>query len=810
LVVHHLEAGIQSTIETSLENHGSSARLFRPAKCSARRLLEFRTPLVLAFCVLCITVITQVPGGVCCFAQEDLISEDGPLIDQQPFDLIYLNAEAGGETVKVFPISLPNRQLPASPSPNDKIEVILKQFPDRRYEIAWKWIDRIDLYEQMILDEAKQKLAAKDFSGAFQNLSFLMRNFPETSRLESLRLEFLYSSLTTTYGNSQLEQTLSTLEELRRTAPQFRTESVGRALNNVVRALIDRHEKAGDLASAKKLADRLEKTHGAIEPINQWRERMARMADARLEDSEKFLKEKRYRDAFSSALASLSLSPDNEAAKIFLRDLNSFYPILRVGVMQRSDLIDSTSLIDWAARRSGMLGDRPIFRFVKTGNEGGTYEFAFGRHRISDDRRSLQLSLNTKSLNAEDANLFADLILRRANPSDAIYDPEWAVIFDSVEMRSTNLLSVNLRRPHVLPHALMQWQTSDASSNFNLSGPYDRTFHDSSESVFSLRNEWKGSGLPSEIIEIFYSDSRKAVNDLNRGELDLIDQLYPSDARSLSGSQQFRVYSYSLPSTHLLVPISEHAYLSKDKFRRALLYAADRDGILRGELLNSDDMRDGQLISGPFPIGQADSDPLSYAYDKAIQPLPYDPQLAKLLINICKQEFEVLAEKSGETPPKLEKIFVGYPDFELARVAAQAMVEQWAMVGVEAELVQIASWNRNELIEKCDMVYLMTTLWEPATDIQRLLGNGGIAVSDNPFIVQSLDHLREALNWREVRNSLRDLHRLTAYHLPVLPLWQVTDRFVVRSGIGGVSDRPVSLYQNLNSWKLELDPTFSN
>jgi hypothetical protein len=63
--------------------------------------------------------------------------------------------------------------------------------------------------------------------------------------------------------------------------------------------------------------------------------------------------------------------------------------------------------------------------------------------------------------------------------------------------------------------------------------------------------------------------------------------------------------------------------------------------------------------------------------------------------------------------------------------------------------------------------------------------------------------LRDSRNWRDVRNSLLDLHQVIAFHLPVLPLWQVTDRFAVRRNVQGVTDRPVSLYQDVQNWRME-------
>ncbi len=737
-------------------------------------------------------------------AQDELVVEDGPLIDQPPFDLITLVADEGAGAFKVMLIPFPNRILPKNPKPNDSIEVVFTKFPDRRYAIQWRSIDRIDLYENMILDEAKKKLDAKDIIGAFQNLSFLMRNYPNTPQLDQLHSDFLYRSLSTSFSARQFEQTLSAIEELKQIAPQYRTETITRGLNNVVQTLLEQFEKKNDFDSIKKILERLEKAYGPIEVVKNWEARLKSLADSKLSDAEKFLHDQRYREAFMAVYASLSLIPDSERSQQLLSELARIHPVVRVGVMQQSNDLDPSSLTDWAARRAGMLVYRPVFEFLRTGNEGGDYGFALGTHQLSDDRQSLLLNLDKQFLGEGQRFWLAQLIADRADPDCSSYDPAWAAIFKSVQVAGSDQIQVGLQRPHVLPHAHMQWHSADEADKPNfLAGAYQRTGVEPNEVIYSLRPSWKQSGLPSEVVEIHYVHSTDAINDLARGYIDAIDQLYPADARRLGAYSQVRTFSYALASTHLLVPNpnSNHEFLKQEKFRRALLYATDRKGILRNELLGSEDAREGRLISGPFPYGQSETDPLSYAYDTQIEPVGYEPQLGKILVTISKQELEKAAQKLGSEPPKLRRLIVGCPNFELARIATEALIQQWAVIGIEAEM-RVLDSTSPELSDQIDLLYVTTSLWEPATDIHRLLGSSGVTQSDNPFVIQGLGKLRNARNWRDVRTALHDLHRIVAYHLPILPLWQISERFVARSNVQGISDRPTSLYQNLKNWKI--------
>ena len=762
-------------------------------------------------------------------AQAPTAEDDRPLIDQPPFDLITLQAEAGGASVKVLPLPFPDRKLPANPPPTERLRVVLVRFPEREYEVLWKHIARIDLYEQQIYDETLQKIAEKNFINAFQNLSYLLQNYPSLPRLEELRQEFLLKSAAARFQAGEFRQTLSALEELRATAPGYQAQTVMRVLSQVADRLIDSYQQQGDLASVKALLNRLRQTYGASLPVvARWDQQFASLAEAKRKLALDLLERKDYRRAGRAAAELLGAAPDSpEAAKI-IEEIHAQYPMVRVGVMQSSSKFDPTSLVDWSARRTGKLVERTLFQFVETGAEGGRYGFTLGTYRLSDDRQQLLLSidpsLSAQFVSAQNSQQstqlgafdLAQIIQNRATPQTNHYDPAWAAIFKSVAIPAANQLAVQLQRPNVLPQALLQWRLTTPSPSGQapsgqaedtqplLPGAYRLSEREQGETVFSLRSDQPRSGQPLEVTEVFYSNAQQAVNDLLRGSIDVLDQLYPADAKRLASQPGVRVGSYALPTTHMLVPVSEHVYLANAKFRRALMVSTDRQALLTRELLGGEDPADGRLISGPFPMGRGADDPLAYAYNNNVPPIPTNPDLAKLLLAMSRTEVAESAKRSGEATPTLDKLIVGCPDYSLARVAVEALIEQWSAIGIEAEMLLLNT--EESFTQPVDLVYTVATIWEPATDVQRLLGPGGLASTDNPFIVQALETLRVARNWREVRSALQDLHQLIDYHLPVLPLWQITDRFATLRSLEGWHDQPLSLYQDISVWRFQAGP----
>lgn len=763
--------------------------------------------LITRWVCVCAPIALLGMGHTLLHAQDSPEASERPLIDSVPYDLVVLNDTAGGKSVKIAPIA--ERNMTQRPPDTTKLEVVLLKYPDRRYEVLWRDIKRIELYERMIYDEALRKLAEKDFITAFMDLSFLMQNYPKMPQLETLRREFLFKSAVAMFAESRSDfnryfQTLATLEELKTTAPDFEEARVASGLSSVIDAILNDYKSKGDLASAKRLLERLDSKYGdSLPSVKRWKDQFFRMAQARKDEAIALMNAGKYREARKAALDMQNISSAIEGGAELVAEVRKRHPMVRVGVMQRSGELDACNMFSWSARRAGALVYRPVVTFKRTGGEGGEYEFALGKMKLSDDHQQLSLTVDAKNSATLNAFDLSQIISNRATPGSATYDASWAAIVKAVSTPGPTQILVQLQRPHVLPYALMQFVLRDEENQKSpLPASYQLKTVEGNEVVFGLRNATAQPDQPVEIIEVFYDDPKTAFTDLLRGEIDVLDQIFPSDAKRYGQSERTRMGNYALPSIHMLVPVSNNSYLAMDKYRRALMYATNRAEILRGELLNSDDSRDGRLVSGPFPIGIDKNDPLNYAYDPKIEPIDYDPRLARLLLHMVDRDLGTQSNKLRVPVPEKKPLRIGVPDFELARVAVQALIQQWALVGVKSEMIVLSKGKAFDKDAKCDLVYLTASMWEPAVDIERLLGGNGPASSSNPFIIQALTRLRQARTWRDVRTSLQDLHRLVDYHLPILPLWQITDRFAYSPQLQGLSPGAITLYENVSAWRI--------
>jgi ABC-type transport system substrate-binding protein len=246
--------------------------------------------------------------------------------------------------------------------------------------------------------------------------------------------------------------------------------------------------------------------------------------------------------------------------------------------------------------------------------------------------------------------------------------------------------------------------------------------------------------------------------------------------------------------------------LANRDFRRAVLLAIDRTSILQQELMGGREFPGFQVISGPFPASSGDNDPLGYAYDESVRPVPFNPFLARILTISTVKSIREQATKLGDPVPNLSKFVIGYPSHEIARVACEAIATQLKVIGLETELREFPPGESMDSRQECDLVYKEIALWEPVTDARRILGPDGAAPTSSPYVQQSLRELDRAENWSEARNSLIDIHRAVDNDVAILPLWQTVDFFAYRTALKNVGASPVWLYQNVDQWRLSVGP----
>ena len=114
----------------------------------------------------------QPAGEAVAIDDEEAEAEDTrPLYQREPFDLIKLDEANAGEVIKVVPVKRP---LPKNPSPTATLEFSRFDQRNRKYQVPWRNIVEVKLFESMLVEEAQRLTNEKQYDEAYRFLEPVM------------------------------------------------------------------------------------------------------------------------------------------------------------------------------------------------------------------------------------------------------------------------------------------------------------------------------------------------------------------------------------------------------------------------------------------------------------------------------------------------------------------------------------------------------------------------------------------------------------------------------------------------------------
>ncbi len=735
-------------------------------------------------------------------------------MDQAPFDVLTLDRANDGKVFKVTPLRLPGRKVPEKPKPTDKLRIKLLD-TEEEYDVAWANIVKLELYEQLVVAETNKFTTDGKLDDAYEQLTFLLTYYPQAPGISEARQNYLYVSSATAFRQQKYDEALAVLEELVAQNPNFRpaenaaplTQRLYDIADRVIGSLIQKR----DYPAARTLLARLTKQYKLENEsfARKWRDQLEELATRHKDEAQTHLEAGRFVEAQDAASQLLSIWPQLPGAADLAADIARRHPLVRVGVEHPARAFDTASLHDVAARRAGRLVGRLLVERVAIGAEGGRYESPIAKLARSDDSLSLNLRLLPIAGPTAAYELTQRLVARATDGTDE-YDAAWAAILSSVSLSSLDEVQVHFRSSVMLPEALLTVPLSQAGPAApGVSQPYTIFSSDSAAARFTLNPSYDflQKSQPAEIIERTFADPQRALQALKRGEIDVLDRVFPGDIVGLKSDSSLAVAAYAGPTTHALAVRSQHPFLTSPTFRRALLYASNRELLLSQGLLRGTPLVGSTVVSGVFPAPVTGMELPTYGYDPKIDPRPFDPRLAMALVVLAEGELKAKVEKQQKPAPKLTPLLLGHPADELSRIACRGLAKDWKRIGVDCKLQELPAGQFDDSTGKCDLIYLQLQAWEPIVDAQRLFGPNGLAPSTNEHIQLALRNLQASRNWQQARERLIALHRLVHEDVSLLPLWQITDHFAYRRSLQGLQPGVLKLYQDIERWQVRPQVT---
>ena len=734
-----------------------------------------------------------------------------PLLDDEPFDVLYLDKDSDNVVIKILPQT--DTKRPASNKGNLKFEY----FEENEFvlEVSWQHVEKYRSFKDLLLEEAEAHVRDKNFPSALRNLLFLFdnggSNDPELE--ESLR-SVLFRDAAENFRTGDYELALSIFEDLYEKDPTFQVPGVDKTLKEAIElcydGILQQKFDDGEAEFIKKSLASIKQQYGAEadEFVQGWEKKFVRQAKQILQDARQAAKAGDGRKAHQLSRLAERIEPGLAETREIQVEITEKFPLIVVAVNQPAGDANPIRLDHWGSRRVGRLTQRTLIELTGLSDEGGRYQFLNGRFERTDDF-GLQYAFifdqqQDTMVPRTSANEVASRLLDHADDASPNYIPAWAKILGAVSVDGSDRVSIELRKPFVRPAALARFQYRDRKPDGQpvQDGIYALADSKGDENTFEFNSDFF-TKQPDEqhptLIEKYYRASSDAVDALIRGEVDVVDRPSISDIPKLREAKGIEVRPYAIPTVHFLVPKVRGDYEGSLQLVRALSTAVNREGIIN-DIFDGADIDGCEALSGPFPIGSDEYDQVSYGYDLKVKSLPYQQKLSVVLGNMAKT---TKTKKYPNGRPSDPTIVLAHPAGSLATAACQSIRQSWIEAGIKTTLRALPESVSYPENDNWDVLYVEAAIEEPLTDATRIMGSYGIAKKVSAPVSQSLQSLGYAESWQQASRTLRRIHRQVSNDLSVIPLYQIQEHYAFRKNVYGIGRDLIHLYQNIGRWRIE-------
>lgn len=751
-----------------------------------------------------------------------------PWFKREPFYELYWQENKSDpiEKARIFPL----KDIPKTPKEAEFLKLKLYDHENsavhgQEFQVLWRYVVKISRFPEALLEKAESLAVEKKFDEAFYYYEFLRQRYPDDSyryyenrkdddpdkskTLNASTANYFYLEAVEMLAKAEHDRAFTLLNDAYALNPE--QPGLEDALARSAGERIARYVDKSRFDLARTALALLEQRYPNNATVVQWKNRLTAEAGKLLAQAEQHRQAGRLHEARETAFSAVDIWPLAEA-NAFLEDINRESPRVVVGVTSLPSQFDPAVIDDWASRRAGRLVHRMLLEFSRQGPEGGVYVCPFGEVQKLplDNLLVIHLNRGVKFTGADVELTGADAARHLVAMSDAlaphdpgrdVYNPRWEDVFGGADLPRENTVEIRFRRSHVHPDGFLQtklvpWDDIDpADANWPSIGPYHVVADQQTPGEVRYRSNPQyfaaGPQQPKEIVERYFQDGREAFKALRTGRIAVLDRVNPWNVGDVRGYDFLEAKPYSHPTLHVLRVNPNNPLFKRRIMRRAIVHAIDRNEILK-KLLGGPLVAGNQVLAAPFP---AELDP-------TLKPQPSQPALAYTLKNVA------IAQENAVRKERMEKLLddenvelvLAHPADDLARVAGRAIKDQLQVIGINVSLVEVPPGQRLDSVQY-DLAYTELAVLEPLLDARRLFGADGLAGNSSAYMRLALRDLDEAADWRTARAQLLEINRLAAQDLPMLPLWQITDHYAYNKALVGLSDNPLTLYQNVETWE---------
>ncbi len=331
-------------------------------------------------------------------------------------------------------------------------------------------------------------------------------------------------------------------------------------------------------------------------------------------------------------------------------------------------------------------------------------------------------------------------------------------------------------------------------------GPYRIKNITPDREVILVANEnyFKGRPHVDKFIAKPFADQNILTQALMFNAIDMIVLVNPRVIPEIQGDKRFVLQPYNALSYSFFGYNMRNPLLADKRLRQAFTHA-----IKRQEMLDSFFNGQGTIVSGPFAPG-------SWAYNLDVQPLSYDPEKAKSLLEEAgfSPGEDGIMEKDGEKLSLSLQVPIEKESEAVKRVVL-AFESYLKKIGVEirVEFKEWLSWKEAVFLNHDFDIIFASWVFDDSADISSLFHSAEIGKWKNNFGAYSdpeVDSLivesKLTLDHEKRRTIYRKLHAMLSEESPYTFLWTLTNYAAYHKKLRHVAIHPYKFFSFADEW----------
>jgi len=334
-------------------------------------------------------------------------------------------------------------------------------------------------------------------------------------------------------------------------------------------------------------------------------------------------------------------------------------------------------------------------------------------------------------------------------------------------------------------------------------GPYLlKNITDEREIILTANeNYFKGRPHIDKFIAKPFADQNIMTQALMFNAIDMIVLVNSRDIPEIQGDKRFILQPYNALSYSFFGYNIRNPLLADKRVRKAFTYAVNRQ-----EMLDSFFGGQGTVISGPFAPG-------SWAYNLDVQPLPFDPEKAKALLQEAgfTPGPDGILQKDGKRLALTLKVPIEKESEAVKRVVL-AFKNYLKNIGVDinVEFQEWQAWKEDVFLEHDFDVIFASWVFDDSADISSLFHSGEIGSwknnfggYSNPEVDSLINESKLTLDYEKRRTINRKLHAILADENPYTFLWTLTNYTAYHKRLRRVAIHPYKFFSYADDWFME-------